>query len=75
MTNDRCPDCSKILSRGSNLCTCGWFSIVQIKSASVYQCQYREKNTRCENEGTVSKSTRGNVWFCRGHAHTKMFVK
>lgn len=47
-----------------------------IKSFPRYErTAMRQRNTRCENEGTVSKSTRGNVWFCRGHAHTKMFVK
>jgi hypothetical protein len=63
MKESYCPDCRNKLIN-DNRCACGWFKIQKINH---HRCQYIKNQSRCENEGTVSRQIKGNVWYCREH--------
>lgn len=66
MNLSHCPDCRNKLLNDSNGCSCGWIKST-IKKISSFRCQYVENQSRCENEGTISKQVRGSIWYCSEH--------
>jgi len=65
-----CPECCKVFYKKISRCNCGWILTAEIDtSIRKYQCHGQKYGKRCEEEGTVCKSTRGNNWFCSEHAY------
>lgn len=65
---NRCPDCGRTLVAKIKRCTCGWIVVQEIKNAvNDYRCHFAEFGERCESDGTVCNSIRGNRWYCGKH--------